>query len=134
MCAPLPHQLLRRVGTGVRVKVEVKVRVGVQSGQHFPLGAFGAQGPSGTFGAHGLMRLVPLATNCWPEAARRGRGGVCVLRPAEPPPDMQERTEKVQAIAGACCFDCTAINPGFTFGVGVRGIESQSNGKRGRGG
>ena len=53
---------------GVRVKVGVSVSVGVQSGQNFPLGTSGAHGPLDTFGTHGLLRLVPLATACWPKA------------------------------------------------------------------
>ena len=49
----------------------------MQSGQKFPVGAFGT---------HGLLRAVPLA-NCWLEATcRGGGGGGCVLGPAELPP------------------------------------------------
>ena len=59
---------------GVRVKVGFKDSAGVQSGQIFPLGGFVAHGASGTFGAHGLLRAAPLATNCWPEAPRGGQG------------------------------------------------------------
>ena len=69
---------------GVRVRVGFKDSTGVQSGQNFPLGGFGAHGASGAFGAHGLLRAAPLATNCWPEAPRAGRG-VGVLGPAESP-------------------------------------------------
>ena len=66
--------------------------VGVQSGQNFPLCAFGAHGASGAFGAHGLLRAAPLATNCRPETRRGvwgGRGVFCVLGSVEhpsPPP------------------------------------------------
>ena len=63
-----------RVGVGVRVKVGYKDSAGVQSGQNFPLGGFGACGASGAFGAHGLLRAAPLATNCWPPAPRGGGG------------------------------------------------------------
>ena len=59
---------------GVRVRVGFKDSVGVQSGQKFPLGGFGAHGASGAFGAHGLLRAAPLAINYWPEAP--GGGGV----------------------------------------------------------
>ena len=54
----------------------------MQSGQKFPSCAFGAHGASGAFGARGLLRAAPLATNCWP----RGGGGVGVQGPAEPQP------------------------------------------------
>ena len=37
------------------------------------LGAFAAQGPSGAFSSHGLLKLVPFATICWPEGG--GWGG-----------------------------------------------------------
>ena len=57
-----------RVGVGFRVKVGFKDSFGVQSGQKFPPGAFGARVASGAFGAHGLLRLAPFTTNCWPEA------------------------------------------------------------------
>ena len=63
-----------RVGVGVRVRVGFKDSVGVQSGQTFPLGGFGAHGASGAFSAHGLLRAAPLATNCWPEAPQGGGG------------------------------------------------------------
>ena len=52
---------------GVRVRVGFKGSVGVQSGQQFPSGGFGAYGASGAFGAHGLLRGAP-PTNRWPEA------------------------------------------------------------------
>ena len=65
-----------RAGVGVWVRVGFKDSVGVQSGQKFP---------SGAFGAHGLLRLVPLKTNCWPEAPEGG-GGVGVLEPTESAP------------------------------------------------
>ena len=65
-----------RVGVGIRVRVGFKDSVGVQNGQKLPSGAFGAREALGAFGAHGLLRPAPLATNCWPEAPwRRGRGG-----------------------------------------------------------
>ena len=75
------------MGVGV-VKVGFKDSVGVQSGQKFPLGAFGAHAASGAFDAHGLLRVAPLATSCWPEAPSGGGGGrgggvVGVLGPAE---------------------------------------------------
>ena len=53
-----------RVGVGIRIRVGFKDSVGVQSGQKFPLGAFGT---------HGLLRPAPLATDYWPEV--RGGGG-----------------------------------------------------------
>ena len=66
---------------GVRVRVGFKDSVGVQSGQIFP---------SGTFGAHERRRAEPSATNCWPEAIVGGWGGAVagVLGSAEsaPPP------------------------------------------------
>ena len=37
----------------------------MQNGQKFP---------SGAFGAHGLLKAAPLATNCWPEAPKGGAG------------------------------------------------------------
>ena len=64
-----------RVGVGVRVRVGLKDSTGVQSGQNFHLGSFGAHGASGAFGAHGLLRAAPLATKCWPEAPGGGGGG-----------------------------------------------------------
>ena len=64
-----------RVGVGVRVTVGFKDSAGVQSGQIFPLGGFGAHGASGAFGSHGLLRAAPLATNCWLEAPLGGGGG-----------------------------------------------------------
>ena len=57
-----------RVGVGARVRVGFRDSGGVQSGQNFPLGGFGAHGASGTFSAHGLVRAALLATNCWPQA------------------------------------------------------------------
>ena len=57
-----------RVGVGVRVRVGFKDSGGVQSGQNFPSGGFGAHGVSRAFCAHGLLRVAPLATDCWPEA------------------------------------------------------------------
>ena len=63
--------------------VGFKDSVGVQSGQIFPSAAFGGHGELGAFGAHGLLRAAPLATNCWPWWV----GGVAsVLGPEEPPP------------------------------------------------
>ena len=59
---------------------EAMVVVGVQSGQNFPLGGFGA---------HGLLREASLATNCWLEAPQGGRRGarvVAVLGTAQSPP------------------------------------------------
>ena len=70
---------------GVRVRVGFKDSVGVQSGQKFPLGGFGAHGESGAFGAHGLVRAAPLATNCWPEAPRGGGGAGPTESPPPPP-------------------------------------------------
>ena len=55
-----------RVGVGARARVGFKDSVGLQSGQNFP---------SGAFGAHKLLRPAPLTTNCWPEAPERGGGG-----------------------------------------------------------
>ena len=55
-----------RVGVGVRVKVGFKDSVGVPSGQNLTLGPFGA---------HGLLRAAPLATDCWLEAPREVWGG-----------------------------------------------------------
>ena len=63
---------------GVGVRVGFQDSVGVQSGRNFPQGTFGVHGASGAFGAHGRLRATPLATNCWPEAPRGGRGKVCV--------------------------------------------------------
>ena len=61
--------------------------VGTQNGRNLTLGAVGAHGASGTFGAQGLLRAAPLATNCWPEAPKGGGGGlVGVLGPVESPP------------------------------------------------
>ena len=90
---------------GVRAKVGFKDGVGVQSGQNFPLGGFGAHGASGTFGAHGRLRATPLATNCWPEAPKGGGEGgggagvVGVLGPTElpppPPPGVKRLTNAV---------------------------------------
>ena len=59
---------------GVRVKVGFKDSVGVLSGQKLPSCAFGAHGVLGAFGAHGLLKVAPLATNCWPEAPWGGGG------------------------------------------------------------
>ena len=70
-----------RVGVGVGVKVGFRDSVGVQNGQILTLGAYGAHGPSGAFGAHGLLRVAPLATNCWPKAPRGGGGGTGSWRP-----------------------------------------------------
>ena len=64
-----------RVGVGGRVRVGFNDSVGVQSGQTFPSGAFGAHGASDAFGAHGLLRAAPLASNCWSEAPWGGGGG-----------------------------------------------------------
>ena len=75
-----------RVRTRLRVRVGFEDSAGVQSGQKFPLGGFGAHGALGAFGAHGLVRAAPLATNCWPEAPWGGGGGVGVLGPTESPP------------------------------------------------
>ena len=52
--------------------------VGGQSGQHFPSCACGAYRASDAFGAYGLLREAPLATNCWPEAPSGGGGGELV--------------------------------------------------------
>ena len=61
---------------GVSVRVGFKDSARVQSGQNFPLGGFGSHEASGAFGAHGLLRAGPLATNCWPEApCGGGQGG-----------------------------------------------------------
>ena len=57
------------------VRDRVGDSVGVQNGQNFPSGAEGACGESGAFGAHGLLRPVPLATNYWPEAPYGGGVG-----------------------------------------------------------
>ena len=54
---------------------------GVQSGQNFPLGGFGT---------HGLLRVAPLQTNCWPEAPQGGRV-VGVRGPAESPPPPRDQ-------------------------------------------
>ena len=43
-------------------------------GQKFASGTFGARGASGAFDAHGLLRLAPLTTKCWPEAPWGGGG------------------------------------------------------------
>ena len=77
-----------RVGMGVRARVGFKDSVGVQSGQNFPSGAFGAQRVSDAFGAHRPLRAAPLVNNCWPEGGGGGRGS---WRPrtrgvAPPPP------------------------------------------------
>ena len=60
-----------RVGVGIRPRVGFKDSVGVQSGQNFPLGAFGACGALGAFGTHALLRPAP-----WQEAPLGGGGGV----------------------------------------------------------
>ena len=44
-------------------------------------GAFCPHGASAAFGSHGLLKLVPLATNCWPKAPWGGRGRRGSLRP-----------------------------------------------------
>ena len=66
-----------RVGVGARVRLGFRDSAGVQSGQNFPLGGFGARG---------LLRVAPLASNCWPEAPWGGGG---VPGPAESPPPPQ---------------------------------------------
>ena len=73
----------RRVGMGVGVRVGFEDSVGVQSGQKFP---------SGAFGAHGLLRPASLTINCRLEAPR-GRGVVGVIGPAESPPPPCTRAE-----------------------------------------
>ena len=77
---------LGRVGAGVRVRFGFKDKVGVQSGQNFPSGTFGAHGASRVFGAHGRLRAAPLATNCWPEAPGGGGGSWCPRTSGAPPP------------------------------------------------
>ena len=62
-------------GVGVKVRVGFKDSVGVQSGQTFPSSAFDACEASGAFGTHGLLRPVPLTTNCWPEPPLGGGWG-----------------------------------------------------------
>ena len=50
----------------------------------------GACGQLGAFGAHRLLRPVPLTANCWPEAPLAGGGGgLGVLGPAESAPPCQ---------------------------------------------
>ena len=78
-----------RAGVGVWFRVGFRDSVGVQSGQKFPLGAFGALGALGAFSAHGLLSLVPLTTHCCLEAPWGGREGVLGAGLAEsPPPPM----------------------------------------------
>ena len=60
------------MGVGAEIRVGFRDSVGVQSGQKFPLGGWGAHGASGAVGARGLLRAVPLATNCWRETPRGG--------------------------------------------------------------
>ena len=76
--------------------VLIKDSVGVQSGQNFPLGAFGA---------HGLLTAAPLATNCWPAAPRGGggAGGRGSWRP---------RTRGVPPPPGNILHGCTHIPHG----------------------
>ena len=57
-----------RVGVGASGRVACRDNAGLQSGQNFPLGGFGAHGALGAFGARGLLRAAPLATSCWPQA------------------------------------------------------------------
>ena len=56
------------MGVGARVRARFRDSARVQSGQIFPSRGFGAHGALGVFGARGLLRAAPLATNCWPEA------------------------------------------------------------------
>ena len=57
-----------KVGVGVRVRVGFKDSVGVQNGQKFSSGAFGAREVLDAFNAYGLLRPAPLTTNCQPKA------------------------------------------------------------------
>ena len=61
---------------------------GVQNGQNFP---------SGAFGAHRLLQAAPLATNCWPEAPWGGGGGLASW-------DPRSRPSLCDIPSGCCSF------------------------------
>ena len=84
---------------GVKVRVGFKGSVGVQNGQKLTLGAFGAHGLSGFFGAPRLLRPVPLTTNCWLEAPWGGGGGLASE-------DPRNRSPRVILACGNFCFLC----------------------------
>ena len=96
------------LGSGVGFKDSA----GVQSGQNFPLGGFGAHAAAGAFGAHGLLRAAPLATNCWPEAPRGGGRGSWRPRTrgvAPPPPGLN--TTGARCACGACRSPYIKLSP-----------------------
>ena len=69
-----------RLGDPHRLRAGARIRKGPTSGQG------GYITPLGAFGARWLLGLIPMTTNCRPEAPWGGGGLVGVLGPAESPP------------------------------------------------
>ena len=115
---------------GVSVRVGFKDSVGVQNGQNFPAGAFGAHGVSG---AHELLRAAPLVTNCWPEAPWGG-GVSGVLEPVESPPPPITTTKPHEwalktlclhpRVDGTCPNSCTARMPRHVLPLKPQAVQS----------
>ena len=66
----------------------------------FPSGAFGAHGASGALGTHGLRRVAPLATACWPQAPLEGGGGWRPVTCGVPPPPVSASHQRVPLPSG----------------------------------